>query len=234
MALPSVPFNAANTIFAGLSILLLKLDAQLTGVTAATTVVTKTAHGLLVGDTVEYVSGTGFTGLTAGDLYHVLTVPSADTFTIGSTADGSAIAVGTSSAGVFAPVFACAGKKLDSALEQESKTLEVPDDEGVLREVRRVTVKQKESFTFGFTEVKRLLRIFSNGLAGRRSGTATIFLPDPDDVAGKCALKSEKDFACVVEREGNLSFGTGEFPEATIRLDSQKRGVITWTADATV
>lgn len=234
MSLPSVPFDAAQTIFVGNSIILLKLASNITGVTAATTVVTKTAHGLAVGDTLEYVSGTGFTGLTAGDLYHVLTVPSADTFTLGATATGSAIAVGTSSDGIFSPVVATTGKKLDSSLEQEEKKLEVPDATGMLRPVRKVLIKQQESFTFSFAEVKRLLKIFNGALAGRRSGTATLFLPDPDDASGKVALKSEKDFACTITREGNLSFGTGDFPEATIKLDSNKLGAITWTADATV
>lgn len=234
MALPNVPFNAAQTIFVGLSIILLKLSTNKTGVTAATSTLNLTAHGFAVGDTVEYVSGTGFTGLVAGDLYHVVAVPTADSFQLSATQGGAAIAVGTSSDGVFAPVVAVAGKKLDSTLEQEEKKLEVPDSTGMLRPVRKVLIKQEESFTFAFTEVKRLLKIFGGALAGRRSGTATLYLPDPDDASGKVALKSEKDFACTITRDGGLSFSTGDFPEATIKLDSNKLGAITWTADATV
>jgi hypothetical protein len=58
----------------------------LTGVTGANTgdLMTKTAHGLLTGDPVKFVSGTTFTGLTAGTKYWAIKA-SADTFQVASS-----------------------------------------------------------------------------------------------------------------------------------------------------
>jgi hypothetical protein len=78
----------------------------LTAVTAATTVATKTAHGLLTGQKVKYDSGTGFSGLTATSVYWVIKL-TADTFSLASTLAlaklGTALTLGTSSAGQFTP-----------------------------------------------------------------------------------------------------------------------------------
>lgn len=60
--------------------------AQLTGVTGANSgdLMTKTAHGLQTGDPVKFVSGTTFTGLTAGTRYFAIRA-SADTFQVATT-----------------------------------------------------------------------------------------------------------------------------------------------------
>ena len=56
-------------------------------VVAATDVWTSTAHGLVVGDHVRFtVSGAGAAGYAVDTDYWVLTVPTADTFTLGATA----------------------------------------------------------------------------------------------------------------------------------------------------
>jgi hypothetical protein len=67
--------------------------ASVTTVTgeADTEVITKTAHGLAVNDTIEFSSITGGTGLSTGTQYFVVSVPSADTFTISATKGGSAV-----------------------------------------------------------------------------------------------------------------------------------------------
>lgn len=79
----------------------------LTGVTGANSgdLMTKVAHGLLTGDPVTFVSGTSFTGLTAGVKYFAIRA-SADTFQVATTyanaVAGTAVALsadGTS--GVF-------------------------------------------------------------------------------------------------------------------------------------
>lgn len=233
MPLPSRPFVAAESIFAGLSVIAAKVAASLTGVTSATDTLTKTAHGLSVDDQVEYVSGTGFTGLTAASYYYVVAVPTADTFKLSATKGGAAIAVGTSTAGVIAPVVIFEAKKLGSTAANEEKPLERPDSTGALRVVRRVLVKQEESFTFEIDEPKRLLKLFSGGLSGLINATATLWIPDPADVSGKVALKSEKDFPCALTREADLAFGGQEFSSATLKLTSNKQGAIQFTADAT-
>lgn len=65
--------------------------SSITGV-AATDVITATAHGFAVGDRVIFPTLTGGTGLTAATVpYFVLTVPSADTFTVSATVGGTVV-----------------------------------------------------------------------------------------------------------------------------------------------
>lgn len=61
--------------------------AALTGVTAvaATDVITKATHGLVTGDRVVFTTGTGFTGLTAGQIYYAIVID-ANTFKVATTA----------------------------------------------------------------------------------------------------------------------------------------------------
>jgi hypothetical protein len=234
MALPTAPFDAAKSIFNGLSVIQLVLEPNITGVTAATDTVTKTAHGLTVGRALKYVSGTGFTGLTAGSIYYVVDVGSSSTFKISATPGGSAISVGTSSAGVFTPVHIFEATKLDDEPESEVKHLPRPDARGVIRNVRSVRTKSVEKFKFDLDEVKRLRELFGGAMVGRKEGTCTLWVPDVDDDTGKCALKSENDFACTVSRDGNISHGGGEFSKSTIMIESNKTGDITWSADVSV
>jgi len=231
-ALPTAPFDATKSIFAGLTVVQLKLLPQVTGVTAATTVITKVAHGLLVGQLVQFVSGTGFTGLVAGTNYFVVAAPDADTFSVSATKGGSAIAVGTSTVGVFQPVSVFEVADLTDDPEQETKSLERPDAAGVLRKVRTVETKANEKWTFGLDEVKRLLEVFSGSLRGRKNATCTLWVPDPDDAANTVALKSETDFSCTITRDGSMKFGSQEFSKAAIKIESNKLGNVTWTADA--
>lgn len=125
-------------------------------------------------------------------------------------------------------------KMLTQGLEQETKDIELPDAKGVLRKVRTVLVKQQESFTFELMEVKRLLDIFGNAMAGRVTGICTLYIPDPDDATGKLSLKSETGFACTITRDGNVDFGNGDFSKATIKVESNKQGAISWTPDWTI
>ena len=230
MALPTSPFDATKSIFAGLSVIQLKLSPALSGVTSATTTVTKTAHGLVDGQQVIYVSGTGWTGLTASNVYYVGFL-TADTFTLSATKGGAAIAVGTSTVGVFQPVIVFEAAQIDDDPDQEIKALERPDAKGTLRKVRQVRTKASDKWTFGLDEVKRLLSIFSGALSGRVTGTCTLWLPDVDDASGKCALKSMTDFACTVTRDGKVTFGGGDFSKATIKIESNYAGDMAWTAD---
>lgn len=56
-------------------------------------VVTSTAHGLAVDDVVRFTSLTGGTGLAVATNYWVISVPTANTFTISATKGGSAVDV---------------------------------------------------------------------------------------------------------------------------------------------
>jgi len=231
MPLPNASFDATKSIFAGLSIIQLKILPQLTGVTAATTVISKAAHTLVNDQLLQYVSGTGFTGLVAGTNYFVVGVVAGVSFGLAATKGGSAIAVGTSSAGVFAPVSVFTAEDLTDDPEQEIKYLERPDATGVNRRYRGVETKGFEKFIFDLMEVKRLLEVFGGALRGRKVATCTIWVPDPDDTVGNVALKSESDFAVTVTRNEALKHGGGDFSKTTIRVDSNKAGNITWAAD---
>lgn len=125
-------------------------------------------------------------------------------------------------------------RKLDQPIEQTEKSIEMPDAAGVLRKVRTVLTNHQESFSFELVEPKRLLSIFGNALSGRKTGTCTLYIPDPNDASGKVALTSESDFAVTVTRDGSITFGDADFTKATIKIESNKSGAITWTADASI
>jgi hypothetical protein len=68
---------------------------------SSNTVVTEIAHGLAVGDAIV-ADSSGFTGITAGTVYYVESVPLATSFTVSTTLGGSVATVtGTSKSGVF-------------------------------------------------------------------------------------------------------------------------------------
>jgi len=76
-------------------------SATVTVTIAAPGVFTWTAHGLAVGDAVQFTTtGALPTGITASTTYYVKTVASADTFTVAATAGGSAITTTGTQSGV--------------------------------------------------------------------------------------------------------------------------------------
>jgi hypothetical protein len=232
MPLPVAPFNAAKSIFAGKTVIQLKIASALSGVTGATDTLTfLAAHGLAVGQQIQFVSGTGFTGLVAGTNYFVVAVPTSTTAKISATSGGAAITVGTSTVGVLQPVQVFESRKLDSKLQQENKEILRPDASGILRKVRIVTTKREESFMFEMDEAKRLLDIFGGALSGLVNATCTLWMPDPSDTSSNVALKSETDFACMVYRDGDVKFGDGDFTKPNISIESLKSGSLAWTAD---
>lgn len=70
-------------------------------VLAATNVFTTVAHGLAVDDPIQIRSATGGAPLTVGVTYFVLTVPTADTFTVSTTAGGSTLNITTDGSGTY-------------------------------------------------------------------------------------------------------------------------------------
>ena len=239
MALPTAALNVADTIFAGLSVVQFTqtTPVQITGVTAtgSTDVVAKSGHSYTAGMLVKFVSGTGFTGLTAGTSYYVRDVVAGTSFKLAATATGDAIDItADGSAGVFemSPIV-FGSRMLDLAGGMQEQELKMPDSTGVLRVARAVTTEENEEFTFEVVDPKRMLNIFGGKLSGFVSGTAILYIPDPEDASGKCSLVSES-FSCRVTRDGGLSFGNSDFTKAKIKIKSFKVGAITWTRDATV
>ena len=233
--IPSAPFNIAKSIYAGRTVIKLKVLPQQTGVTAATdTLTTLSAHNLAVGQTVDFISGTGFTGLVAGTTYFVVNVPSSTTYKLGSTLGGTPITVGTSTAGVLNPCSVFESVKLEHKDGRKYAELKRCDSVGIQRVVRKVCIEGAEEFTYQVDEIKRMINeLFSGALTGIVTGTATIWEPDPQDATGFVAMKSETDFACTVNREGNFILGDGKISTAAITISSLKPGDVAWTTDAT-
>lgn len=239
MALPTAALNVADTIFAGLSVVQFTptTPVQITGVTAtaSTDVIAKSGHSYTAGMLVKFVSGTGFTGLTAGTSYYVRDVVAGTSFKLAETATGAAIDItADGSAGVFdmSPIV-FESRMLDLAGGMQEQELKMPDATGVLRVARAVTTEENEEFTFEVVDPKRMLNIFGGKLSGFVSGTCILYIPDPEDASGKCSLVSES-FSCRVTRDGGLSFGNSDFTKAKIKIKSFKVGAITWTRDASV
>jgi hypothetical protein len=125
-------------------------------------------------------------------------------------------------------------KMLKHKLDQEVKHIERPDSKGILRRVRTVITKQFESWQFELDEAKRVLVLFDDALAGRVDAECTLWIPDPDDEAGKVALKSQELFACSILRDGDLDFGNSEFTKATITIESNEQAAVTFEPDADI
>jgi hypothetical protein len=235
MPVPLAPIDATKTLFAGHSVLMLTLVAALTAATAAigTDVTSASPHGLANNQAVTFVSGTGFTGLTAGTLYYA-TVVDATKFKLSATPGGAAISItAAGSAGVFQPYTVLKSKVVDHDIDQKTEQLKAPDDNGVLRTVAEVLTEQTETFKFEVLEAKRLPDWFAGGLAGQLTGkTCQIWSRDPRDASGKVALKSEA-FPCSIIRDGGLKLGDGTFSKATLKITSNKEGVVIFTPDAT-
>jgi hypothetical protein len=238
MPLPSAPFNAADSIINGLSVLQFKpANTSKTGTTIAITTGLSTAvgHGMKVNQQFILVSLTGGTGLTAGNSYWVLTAPTADTFTFAATRGGTVVApTVAATAFVVQPVHIFELAKITGKGTLEEKTLERPDAKGVMWPVRTWVSKAGEEWTTETEEVKRALLLFNGCLRGRVVGTATRWVPDIDDASGKCALVSESDFPCTMTSDGDINDGGGEASKMGLKFKSNKLGFTTYTSDATV
>ena len=205
--LPSSPFDITKSLYAGKSIVQIKAVPAKTGVTAATTVLTLTGHGLAAGQQLVYVSGTGFTGLVASTGYYVLYID-ANTFSIAATAGGTALAVGTSSAGVFQPVVVFEVPHInDDTSAPKTDQFNMPDSVGVLRPARIAVTEMPEEFSFDTGEIKRLPELFGAGVfTGAVQCTCQFFIPDPQkDASGKIALVSDAFSSIVRPRPGTFS-----------------------------
>ena len=233
MPLPTAPFNAAKSIYAGKKIIQVVLTTgSITGATAAgsSATIAATAHGFVVGGMVQFVSGTGFTGLTAGTNYFV-TKAATDTFEVSATKGGTAITISAEgSAGVFAPVEVFESNTLKEGGQDTFEDFKRYGTDGVQRTKRKVLSESVNEISWEVDEAKRLLDIFGgrmNGLAVARG--VTVWVQDPDDASGKCALKSI-EFPANITRDGEVTMEKKVV--ATLKAENTGDTPITYTPDA--
>jgi len=233
MPLPTAPFNAAKSIYAGKKIIQVVLTTgSITGATAAGSSATITAatHGFVVGDMVQFVSGTGFTGLAAGTNYFV-TAAATGTFEVSATNGGTAITItAEGSAGVFAPVEVFESNTLKEGGQDTFEAFKRYGTDGVQRTKRKVLSESSNEISWEVDEAKRLLDIFGgrmNGLAVARG--VTVWVQDPDDATGKCALKST-EFPANITRDGEVTMEKKVV--ATLKAENTGDTPITYTPDA--
>ena len=233
MPLPTAPFNAAKSIYAGKKIIQVVLTTgSITGATSAGSSATITAatHGFVVGDMVQFVSGTGFTGLTAGTNYFI-TAADTGTFEVSATKGGTAITISAEgSAGVFAPVEVFESNTLKDGGNDTFEDFKRYGTDGVQRTKRKVLSESVNEISWEVDEAKRLLDIFGgrmNGLAVARG--VTVWVQDPDDATGKCALKST-EFPANITRDGEVTMEKKVV--ATLKAENTGDTPITYTPDA--
>ena len=233
MPLPTAPFNAAKSIYAGKKIIQVVLTTgSITGATSAgsSATITAAAHGFVVGDMVQFVSGTGFTGLAAGTNYFV-TAADTGTFEVSATKGGTAITISAEgSAGVFAPVEVFESNTLKEGGNDTFEDFKRYGTDGVQRTKRKVLSESSNEISWEVDEAKRLLDIFGgrmNGLAVARG--VTVWVQDPDDATGKCALKST-EFPANITRDGEVTIEKKVV--ATLKAENTGDTPITYTPDA--
>lgn len=233
MPLPTAPFNAAKSIYAGKKIIQVVLTTgSITGATSAgsSATITAAANGFVVGDMVQFVSGTGFTGLTAGTNYFV-TAAATGTFEVSATKGGTAITISAEgSAGVFAPVEVFESNTLKDGGNDTFEDFKRYGTDGVQRTKRKVLSESSNEISWEVDEAKRLLDIFGgrmNGLAVARG--VTVWVQDPDDATGKCALKST-EFPANITRDGEVTMEKKVV--ATLKAENTGDTPITYTPDA--
>lgn len=233
MPLPTAPFNAAKSIYAGKKIIQVVLTTgSITGATAdgSSATITAATHGFVVGDMVQFVSGTGFTGITAGTNYFV-TAADTGTFEVSATNGGTAITItAEGSAGVFAPVEVFESNTLKEGGNDTFEDFKRYGTDGVQRTKRKVLSESSNEISWEVDEAKRLLDIFGgrmNGLAVARG--VTVWVQDPDDATGKCALKST-EFPANITRDGEVTMEKKVV--ATLKAENTGDTPITYTPDA--
>lgn len=235
--LPNFVVLPAKMAFATRSRVVLKpLDSILTEVTAAVTGVITSAVALPFanGERVQYVSGTGFTGLTAGTVYFVREVDTvAKTFKVAASATGAAVEITVAgTGGIFAKVIGFETHKFDdNSQAPQAEKVEMPDIKGRYYPVRIDYGSGSESHSFVNYEVQRLLELFDGALQGVRDCEVDLWIPDAKDVSGKCFLKSET-FPASVSRGSDVSFGDKKHSFTSIKIESTLGRAIKWTPNA--
>ena len=235
MALPTAPFDAAKSIYAGKKIIQVVLEARSTSAATATasgTEITSAGHSFAVGDLVQFVSGTGFTGIAAGKNYYVVT-SSTDKFSLSETKGGTAITITVeSSAGVFAPVEVFESNNVKQGGNESYEEFKRYGDDGRPRTKRKIVSESVDKITWEVDEAKRLLSVFNgrmNGLAVAKG--VTLWVRDPNDATGTVALRSST-FAANITRQGEINLEKKVV--VTLEAESTEDAPITFTKDVSV
>ncbi|MBM3852448.1 MAG: hypothetical protein FJ399_04750 [Verrucomicrobia bacterium] len=123
------------------------------------------------------------------------------------------------------------GKLLDYQRNLDMGRLMAPGASNGPVYTARTWVKSRvEIFKFEVRELSKLITLLGS-MAGKKDGTCTVWVRDPDDAANVAALKTD-DFACSVYAEGDVRFGEQGESVATLVIESRKDGDITFTPDA--
>jgi len=230
LKLPKAPYETAKAIYAGRSMLRFVRSKTFDGATASTEgVFTLAEHGLAVGNTLRFKSGTDGSGLTADEIYYVTEVPTDSTFKLSATHSGAAVTIDTAYTDVVFAKAHCFGlKKVTLKGDLQVDNYQEPDETGVLRTVDQREKSNEETSEFESPETLRKLELFDGKMFGQIEGTVTIFAPDPQrQKAGTIALVSEEDFPCTLASSGDTELGEG-FSKAPLKLTSLKCGGIIW------
>lgn len=107
--------------------LLLKVCKEATGVasTGTSTTFTKAAHGLRVGDLVRVTDKATLTAIENDTFYFVLTVPTANTFTISATKAGAAIEADATSSAIVMDLFKTFGGLRSKSFSFQSEAVDI-------------------------------------------------------------------------------------------------------------
>lgn len=124
-------------------------------------------------------------------------------------------------------------EELNEDNSYEFTTIERVQSDGLIRAVRKVPQKQKESFKPVIFNVKKLMALFGgNHPAGYTlEADVEIWIKDPGDAAGKCSFHIVKHKAAL-SVEGGLGFKATEATKATLMIEPLEKTV--WEADYTI
>ncbi len=154
-------------------------------IVAATGVFTVTAHGYAVDDRIVLSVLTTTTGITINTYYWIITVPSADSFTISATLGGSAVSLTTNGSATLAKLFE-ARLRIANAITSNSdeKTTNYEGDDIIIKLINTQSVGFKfaadalpvlaHAGIFGLTEVTaNLLDGYTSAYGWYTSGERT-------------------------------------------------------------
>jgi len=111
--------------------------------------------------------------------------------------------------------------ELTESVKNEMKTLEFPDDSGVLTPVRRDQTKREQTYAFKTKEPGKINQLFG-GVNKIIDAKVRIWRLDPKDAPGTCRAASE-EFDASVEIDGDTKYG-GDYEAVGLKITSLKTG----------
>lgn len=126
------------------------------------------------------------------------------------------------------------GKVVDYDPTLELGRNQAPGAGGAPARTARVWEKSiAEIVKFETDEIEKV-RALLGSFVGKKDGTCTLYVRDPDDAANKVAYKSD-DFPCAIYRDPATIRFSGDNPSTvTLMIESTKDGAIAWVKDADV